>query len=247
MAPLKPVVVVIEDDAQIRRLLRGTLKAHGFDVREASNGKRGLILAASCKPDLFILDLSLPDVGGLEVLRKIREWWTTRPVIILSAHNTESTKVEALDAGADDYLTKPFGLHELLARIRTAMRHSTQNVSSNALPAFTAAGITVDQNRRLVLRDERAVHVTPIEYRILGVLIAHAGMVLTYEQILKQVWGPRFVKNKHYLRTYVASLREKLEVDPANPRLLLTEIGVGYRLAADESAVGERDAVSDAA
>ncbi len=237
MAKLSPLVIVIEDDAQIRRLLRVTLKAHGFDIREATTGKRGLIVAAACKPDLIILDLGLPDVDGLEVLKKLREWWTNRPVIILSAHGTESSKVAALDGGADDYVTKPFGLEELLARIRVSMRHHAQAQRPDANAVFKSANVEIDLIRRRVTRDGKEIHLTPIEYRVLAVLVKHAGLVVTHDQLLKEVWGPNFVKYKHYLRTYMASLREKFEVDPANPELLLTESGVGYRIATEVTAV----------
>ncbi len=232
MSQPRPVIVVIEDDPQIRRFLRTGLAAHEFEVHEAETGKLGLILAATRKPDLIILDLGLPDVDGLEVIRKLREW-TSRPVIILSARNMETDKVAALDAGADDYLTKPFGLDELLARIRVALRHASRPGQAGAGNVFTAGNLKVDQVHRRVYRDGEEVHLTPIEYRLLTTLVKHAGKVLTHRQLLVEVWGPSYVENSHYLRIYMGCLRHKLEAEPARPKLLLTEAGTGYRLATD--------------
>jgi two-component system KDP operon response regulator KdpE len=226
----KPVIVVIEDDPQIRRFLRTGLQSHGFEIHEADNGKLGLVEAANRKPDLVILDLGLPDTDGVEVVRRLREW-TSMPILILSARTLESDKIAALDAGADDYLTKPFGLGELLARIRVALRHAHSGTAQDGV--FSVAELRVDLPHRRVHRDGAEVHLTPIEYRLLSVLIKHAGKVLTHRQLLKEVWGPGYVERTHYLRIYMANLREKLEADSARPRFLLTEAGVGYRLAAE--------------
>jgi two-component system KDP operon response regulator KdpE len=227
----KNVIVAIEDDPQIRRFLRTGLESHGFQIHEADTGKLGLIEAANRKPDLVILDLGLPDMDGVEVVKKLREW-SALPVIVLSARATETDKVAALDAGADDYLTKPFGLGELLARIRVALRHASATAKEEG-GVFAVAGLKVDLPHRRVFRDGSEVHLTPIEYRLLATLVKHAGKVLTHRQLLKEVWGPGHVERNHYLRIYMAGLRHKLESDPARPRFLLTETGVGYRLAAD--------------
>jgi two-component system, OmpR family, KDP operon response regulator KdpE len=227
-----PVIVVIEDDPQIRRFLRTGLQSHGFAVEEAETGERGLTLAANRKPDLAIIDLGLPDVDGVEVVKRLREW-STLPVIVLSARAMEGDKVAALDAGADDYLTKPFGLGELLARIRVALRHAGA-LSSPDGGVFELAGLRVDLARRRVSVGGHEVHLTPIEYRLLSVLAKNAGKVLTHRQLLREVWGPGHVEHSHYLRIYMAALRHKLEADPARPRFLLTETGVGYRMAAED-------------
>lgn len=234
MSQANPNIVVIEDDPQIRRFLKTGLQAHGFEIHEADTGKLGLILAANRKPDLIILDLGLPDMDGVDVIKSLREW-TSRPVIILSARNMESDKVAALDAGADDYLTKPFGLDELLARIRVALRHASHPGQGAADNVFKSGNIKVDLAQRRVYRDGEEVHLTPIEYRLLTTLIKHAGRVLTHRQLLTEVWGPGHVENNHYLRIYMGCLRHKLEADSARPKLLLTEAGTGYRLAADVS------------
>jgi two-component system KDP operon response regulator KdpE len=231
MSEPTPVVVAIEDDPQIRRFLRTGLESHGFQVHEAETGAQGVAEAANRRPDLVILDLGLPDLDGVEVVKKIREW-SALPVIVLSARASETDKVAALDAGADDYLTKPFSLGELLARIRVALRHS-QGAAQEKGGVFSVADLKVDLAQRRVHVDGREVHLTPIEYRLLSVLVKHAGKVLTHRQLLKEVWGPGYVERSHYLRVHMASLRHKLEADPARPRFLLTEIGVGYRLAAE--------------
>jgi len=225
-----PVIVVIEDDPQIRRFLRTGLQSHGFDIEEADSGNRGLAAVANRKPDLAIVDLGLPDVDGVEVVRQLREW-TALPVIVLSARAMEGDKIAALDAGADDYLTKPFGLGELLARIRVALRHANASARVDGQGVFEVANLKVDLTRRRVLLDGREVHLTPIEYRLLCVLVRSAGKVMTHRQLLRDVWGPSHVEHNHYLRIYMAALRHKLEADPARPRFLLTEAGVGYRLA----------------
>lgn len=222
-------IIVIEDEAQIRRFLRTTLVSEGYQVIEAETGKQGLTEAATRKPDLIILDLGLPDMDGVEVVRGIRTW-SSVPVIILSARSQESDKISALDAGADDYLVKPFGVGELLARIRVALRHfSTTNGEDEGV--FSVDELKVDMLHRKVSVSGAEVHLTPIEYRLLTVLIKHAGKVLTHQLLLKEVWGPNYVERAHYLRIYMGILRHKLEKDPARPRFLLTEVGVGYRLA----------------
>lgn len=219
-------VLVIDDEMQIRRFLRISLDANGYQVNEAVSGQEGITRAAQLRPDVIILDLGLPDMDGLDVLRRLREW-TTTPVIILSVRDDDQGKVAALDAGADDYLTKPFSTDELLARIRVALRHA-QPASQESL--FHFGDVTVDLSRRLVTLHEESVKLTPTEYALLRLMIQHAGKVLTHQQILRAVWGPEYVKETHYLRVYFAQLRQKLEDNPALPKLLMTEPGVGYRL-----------------
>ena len=219
MSQPHPVIVIIEDDPQIRRFLRTGLEAHGFEIHEAETGKAGLTMAGTRKPDLIILDLGLPDMDGLEVIRKLREW-SARPVIILSARNMENDKVAALDGGADDYLTKPFGLDELLARIRVALRHASLPGQDNAGCIFKSGNLKVDLGQRHVYRDGEEVHLTPIEYRLLTALVKNAGKVLTHRQLLVEVWGPGYVEHNHYLRIYMGGLRHKLEDEPARPKLL---------------------------
>jgi two-component system KDP operon response regulator KdpE len=232
MCQTHPVIGIIEDDPQIRRFLRTGLEAHGFEIHETEAGKSGLTMAGTRKPDLLILDLGLPDMDGIDVVKALREW-TSIPVIILSARDLESEKVEALDAGADDYLTKPFGVDELLARIRVALRHAARVGETDGEQVYTSHGLKVDLGTRSVSRDSQEVHLTPIEYRLLTILVRHAGKVLTHRQLLTQVWGPSYVEHSHYLRIYMGALRHKLERDPAQPQLLLTEAGVGYRLRAE--------------
>jgi two-component system, OmpR family, KDP operon response regulator KdpE len=220
--------LLIEDDPQIRRFVRTVLASEGFEVFEAVSGERGLAEAGTRRPELVILDLGLPDMDGIRVIQQLREW-ASMPVIVLSARNLESAKITALDAGADDYLTKPFGVGELLARIRTALRHST-GAGHEAAVEFAICNLKVDLIHRRVHVDDREVHLTPIEYRLLGVLIKNAGRVMTHRQLLREVWGPAHSEDNHYVRIYMAQLRHKLEQDPAQPRFLLTEAGVGYRL-----------------
>lgn len=229
MAKIDPVVIVIEDDPLIRQFLRTGLSAQHFTVFEAESGKQGIIEVGVRKPDLLILDLGLPDIDGIEVIKAVRAW-STLPIIILSARSCEQHKIDALDAGADDYLTKPFGFGELLARIRVALRHAIRTSELRQTDVFTTANLKVDLNNRLVSIDDGHVHLTPIQYRLLTVLVKHAGKVLTHQQILKEVWGPSYQENAHYLRIYMSQLRQKLEADPAQPQFLLTESGVGYRL-----------------
>ncbi|KXK51427.1 MAG: two component transcriptional regulator [Chloroflexi bacterium OLB13] len=227
--PNTAVVLVIEDDAQIRRFLRATLVDNGYHYLEASTAQDGLRQVGMQHPDLVILDLGLPDMDGLEVTRRLRDW-TSTPIIVLSARNRERDKVDALDAGADDYLTKPFGTAELLARMRVAMRHAIQIAQGTDDPVFTTGGLRVDLAHRQVFVDETEIHLTPIEYKLLLVLVQHAGKVVTRKHLLHDVWGPSYEDEMHYLRVYVGQLRRKLEAEPMRPRYLITEPGVGYRL-----------------
>ena len=228
MSDLSITVVLIEDEQQIRRFVRASLEGEGMVVYDAPTGKQGLIEAATRKPDLVIVDLGLPDTDGLDVFRELRVW-SDLPVIVLSARTQESEKVAALDAGADDYLTKPFGVSELLARIRAHLRRRNQG-GANETPQVHFGGVTVDLALRQVSRDGEPVHLTPLEYRLLATLVRHAGRVLTHRQLLRDVWGPSHVESHHYLRIYMAHLRQKLERDPAQPEHIVTETGVGYRL-----------------
>jgi two-component system, OmpR family, KDP operon response regulator KdpE len=227
-----PSVVLIEDEPQIRRFLRAALTGHGYRLFEAGSGEDGLIEAATRQPDLVILDLGLPDLDGLGVLARLREW-TSVPVIVLSARGQERDKIAALDGGADDYVSKPFSVGELLARMRAALRRRDQLGEGAAATTFIVGDLSVDLARRHVLVGEREIHLTPIEYKLLTTLIRHAGKVLTHRQLLKEVWGPAHAEDSQNLRFYVAQLRRKLEAVPARPRYLLTEPGVGYRLVAE--------------
>jgi two-component system, OmpR family, KDP operon response regulator KdpE len=226
------VVLVVEDEPQVVRFLRASLSAHGFRILEAPTGQRGLVEASSRVPDLVLLDLGLPDVDGVEVVRRLREW-TAVPVIVLSARGQERDKIEALDAGADDYLTKPFGIGELLARIRVALRHADRVGGDGTEPELVAGDLSVNLASRRVTVAGKEIHLTPNEYRLLAVLVRNAGKVVTQRQLLKEVWGPSSVEQSHYLRVYMAQLRHKLEAEPARPRWLVTEPGVGYRLRTD--------------
>lgn len=230
---MKPTVLVIEDELQIRRFLRATLLGHGYRFVEATNGQEGLSLAISQHPDVIILDLGLPDVDGLDVTERLREW-TQTPIIILSARGQEADKVAALDAGADDYLTKPFGVSELLARLRVALRHQQRHGSEQAEPVFHVGALHVDLARREVRVAEQTVHLTPIEYKMLVTLVQNAGKVVTHQQLLREVWGPNYATETAYLRVYMGQLRHKLEANPAQPRYLVTEPGVGYRLRTED-------------
>jgi two-component system KDP operon response regulator KdpE len=228
----EPVVVVIEDEPQIRRFIRATLVNQCYRVYEATTAADGLVEAGTRQPDIVIVDLGLPDLDGLEVIKRLREW-TQVPIIIVSARGQEADKVAALDAGADDYLSKPFGVGELLARMRVALRHAAQTAGEDPAAVFRKDGLEVDLLRRVVRVDSREVHLTPIEYRLLTTLVKHAGKVLTRQQLLKEVWGAPYEEQGHYLHVYMGHLRRKIEANPAQPRYLLTEAGVGYRLAAD--------------
>jgi two-component system KDP operon response regulator KdpE len=225
----KATVLLIEDDLQIRRFLRATLSSQGYRLIEASDGKEGIALAASQRPDLIILDLGLPDLDGLTVARRIREWAST-PILVLSARGQERDKVAALDAGADDYVTKPFGVREFMARMRVALRHATGATLGKEEALFEVGDLHVDLARRQVALRGGEVHLTPIEYRLLATLVKYAGRVVTHRQLLREVWGPSFEAQTQYLRVYMQQLRKKLEDVPANPRYLRTEPGVGYRL-----------------
>jgi two-component system KDP operon response regulator KdpE len=222
----------VEDEPEIRRFLRTSLGAEGYRVVEAETGERGVIDAGTHKPDLAIVDLGLPDLDGVEVIRRIRAW-SPMPIIVLSARAREQAKIDALDAGADDYVTKPFGIGELIARIRVALRHAARTGAA-ATTALRFGKVEVDLERRKVTRDGREVHLTPIEYRLLACLAQHLGMVVTHRVLLREVWGPSHVEHTHYLRIYMKQLREKLETDPVRPRYLVTETGVGYRLLPDD-------------
>ena len=226
MGDLAPSVLVVEDERQIRRFVRSTLEAEGCRVFEAENGRQGLLEAGTRRPDLVVLDLGLPDIDGVEFIRDLRGW-SAAPIIVLSARSTEGDKVMALDAGADDYLAKPFGVAELSARVRAMLRRHGRGAEGNAQYSF--GEVSVDLSRRIVLRSGQSVHLTAIEYRLLTLLIANAGKVLTHRHLLREIWGPSFVESNHYVRIYVAHLRQKLEADPAQPRHILTETGVGYR------------------
>ena len=229
MAVTQPVVLLIEDESQMRRFLRAALDDGQYQLIEASTAREGLAQAASRNPDIILLDLGLPDGDGLDLTRRIREW-SSRPIIVLSARGREADKVAALDAGADDYLTKPFGVGELLARMRVALRHAALAASGKEEAEFVERDLRVDLARRQVFVRGQEVHLTPLEYRLLQTLVHHAGKVITHRQLLKEVWGINAISQTHYLRVYMTQLRHKLEVDPAHPRLLLTEPGVGYRL-----------------
>lgn len=226
MSPL--TLLIVEDEPQVRRFLRNSLPPAEYLLIEAENGERGLSTAAARHPDVILLDLGLPDVDGVEVTRRIREW-TSTPIIVLSARGQDLDKVAALDAGADDYLTKPFSLPELLARIRVAARHAEQR-GDRKEATFEAGDLRIDLANRIVTLAGNEVRLTPIEYKLLATLARKAGRVLTYQQLLKDVWGPRYLTQKQYLHVYMGHLRNKLEQVPAKPRFLVTEPGVGYRL-----------------
>lgn len=228
----RPRILVIEDEPEIRRFLRVSLAANGYDMDEAETGGEALLRAAQRPPDVVLLDLGLPDMDGLSLLGQLRGW-SAVPVVVLSARGQERDKVAALDGGADDYLTKPFGVGELLARLRVMLRRGRGRDADAAQSLFKAGSLEVDQARRAVTVAGQPVHLTPTEYRLLCLLVKHAGKVVTHRQLLKEVWGPENVRETHYLRVYMGQLRHKLADDATRPRLLLTEPGVGYRLAAE--------------
>jgi two-component system KDP operon response regulator KdpE len=223
------VVLLIEDEPQMRRFLRAALEPHGFDLVEADTARQGLGHATAHNPDVVLLDLGLPDLDGLEVTRRIREW-SQVPIIVLSARGQETDKVAALDAGADDYVTKPFAVGELLARMRVALRHARQADGGPVEPVLEVGDLRVDLAERRVHMAGTEIHLTPTEYKLLAVLARHAGRVITHRQLLKDVWGVNAIQHTHYLRVYMTQLRHKLERDPARPEYLKTELGVGYRL-----------------
>ncbi len=221
-----PRILIIDDELAIRRFLHTILSCEDFSLHEAENGHAGLAAAAAFKPDIILLDLGLPDLDGIEVITRLREW-SKVPIIVLSVREHENDKVAALNAGADDYLTKPFGVGELLARIRAALRRSLQEVPE---PIYTCNDLQVDLTRRLVTISGEEVSLTPTEYDILRLMVSHAGKVLTHSQILKQVWGIAYLEQPHVLRVNISNLRRKIEADPSRPRHIITEPGVGYRL-----------------
>ena len=228
---MNPTILVIEDEPEIRQFLRSSLHAEGYRVVESPNGRRGEIDAGMHKPDLAIVDLGLPDFDGLEVIKHIREW-SPMPIIVLSARIQERQKIDALDSGADDYITKPFGVGELLARVRVALRNSVRSETGQRI--LLLGPTSLDLEKRRASKDGAEVHLTAIEFRLLACLAKHLGMVVTHRQLLQEVWGPTHVEHTHYLRVYMKQLRDKLEPDPVRPKYLLTETGVGYRLLADE-------------
>ena len=230
MAESLPTVLIVEDEPEIRGLLRASLGSEGYRVVEAGSGARGAIDAGTHKPDVAIVDLGLPDMDGLDAIRRIRQW-SSLPIIVLSARIQEQSKVAALDAGADDYITKPFGMGELLARVRVALRHTFRSPAGEVL---RFGSVDIDLQKRSARRDGREIHFTPLEFRLLGCLGKHLGLVVTHRQLLAEVWGPSHVEDTHYLRIYMKQLRDKLEPEPARPRYLVTETGIGYRLVADE-------------
>ena len=219
-------ILVIDDEPQIRRLLRVSLDAHSYKVDEAPNGQEGINKATTFKPDLILLDLSLPDIDGKEVVRQIREW-SQIPIVILTVRDQENEKIEALDAGADDYVTKPFSMGELLARIRVALRHI---ITQDNTPVLNFGDLSIDLSVRRVTCNGKEIKLTPTEYEILKVLAQYAGRVLTHKQLLKAVWGNDYNEDTHYVRVYIGQLRRKIEKNPAQPKYIITESGVGYRL-----------------
>lgn len=234
MTDVPYVVLVIEDEPQMLKFLRASLGAEGYRVLEATTGSEGLSLARSHNPDLVLLDLGLPDMDGTDVTQALRDWSAT-PILVISARGREDDKVRALDAGADDYLTKPFGTGELMARIRVARRHRDRGAQGRIDPVITVGDLGIDLDKRIVRSDGSEVHLTPNEYKLLAVLMKNAGKVLTHRQLLKEVWGPSYASQTQYLRVYMAQLRHKLERDAARPRYLVTEPGVGYRLKLDDA------------
>ena len=232
MTEVMPLLLIVEDDSQMRKFLRASLSSHGYRLVEATDGAEGLNQAASYNPDLILLDLGLPDIDGLEVTKRLREW-ASAPIIVISARGQEDDKINALDAGADDYLTKPFGTGELLARIRVALRHAARAGQERTEPVLTVGELSVDLDKRTVHVAGAEVHLTPIEYKLLVTLLKNSGKVLTHRHLLKEVWGPGYANNTQYLRVYMVQLRHKLEADATRPRYLVTEPGIGYRLKSD--------------
>lgn len=234
MTDVRAGILVVEDEPQMQKFLRAALSAEGYRVVEATTGRDGLTLARTNNPDLVLLDLGLPDMDGMEVTRALREWGTM-PILVISARGQEDDKVKALDCGADDYLTKPFGTAELMARIRVALRHHARTGAGNETPLATIeiGELVIDLDKRQVFTGGKEVHLTPNEYKLFAVMMKNAGKVLTHRQLLKDVWGPAYATQTQYLRVYMVQLRHKLERDPARPKYLLTEPGVGYRLKVD--------------
>jgi two-component system KDP operon response regulator KdpE len=233
MTASSPLVLLVEDELPIRKFLGASLSSAGYRLDEAATGNEALKRASQSPPDLVILDLGLPDMDGQEVLKRLREWLAA-PILVLSARDQEQQKITALDHGADDYLTKPFSTGELLARIRAALRHAARvDAGEPGETKYEIGALKVDLAARRVFTDGIEVHLTPIEFKLLTTLVHSAGKVLTHRQLLKEVWGPQQVEETHYLRVFLANLRRKLEADPAQPRYLLTEQGIGYRLASE--------------
>jgi two-component system KDP operon response regulator KdpE len=228
---MKALALIVDDEVQIRRLLRIVLEAENYQVYEAETGQRGLIEIANRRPDVILLDLGLPDLGGIEVLKRLREW-SEAPVLILSVRDDEQGKVAALDAGADDYVTKPFSSAELLARLRAAQRKTR---ADDEISVFEHGDLTVDLTARVVRRGDREVKLTGTEYALLRLFVKHAGRVLTHRQILREIWGPKSEEHRQYLRVYVTHLRQKIETDPSAPKLIKTESGIGYRFQSEPS------------
>ena len=225
-------ILLIEDERQMRRFLRVTLQSEKYGLIEAETAAEGLSQAATRSPDIVLLDLGLPDMDGLEVIKKMREW-SAVPIIVISAREQEGDKIKALDEGADDYLTKPFGAGELLARIRVALRHAVPKSQDQRDAIFTAEDLSIDFLKRQIHRGDREIHLTPIEYRLLVLLVRNVGRVMTHRQILKEVWGPSYIEQTHYLRVFMNQLRKKIETDSARPHFLLNEPGIGYRFKPD--------------
>jgi two-component system KDP operon response regulator KdpE len=228
-SPHEPLILIVEDEPQMLRFLRASLSTHRYRLVETTTGADALAQAAAKHPDVILLDLGLPDLDGVEVTRRLREWART-PIIVLSARGQDEDKINALDAGADDYLTKPFSVGELLARIRVALRHVADTVAGGQEPVFTVGDLNVDVGRRQVFVSGHEVHLTPTEYKLLATLVKYAGKVVTHRQLLLEVWGPPYATHTQYLRVFMGQLRQKLEPDPAKPRYLINEPGVGYRL-----------------
>ncbi len=222
-------ILIVEDETQMMRFLKAALTAQEYRVIDAGSVREALVCATTRSPDLILMDLGLPDGDGIDLIRQIREW-SRVPIIVISARGREDDKVKALDSGADDYLTKPFGVNELLARLRVALRHAISGIGEQDSIVIEIGAVTIDQDRREVRVSGREVHLTPIEYRLLVLLARNAGKVLTHRAILKEVWGPSYVTETHYLRVFMTQLRGKIEIDPARPRLIVTEPGVGYRM-----------------
>jgi two-component system KDP operon response regulator KdpE len=226
------LVLIVEDEPQMRKFVRIALEAHDYRVIEAATAAEGIQQAVSYSPDAVVLDLGLPDMDGMAVTRRLREW-STVPILVISARGQEESKVQALDGGADDYITKPFGAAELMARLRVALRHASASHEAPTSVVKVGGTVTVDLVKRLVHVGTEEVHLTPIEYKLLTVLVKHAGMVVTHRHLLEQVWGPGHAHQMQYLRVYMTQLRHKLEANPARPKFLLTEPGIGYRLKAE--------------
>jgi len=229
MAEPNPLITIIEDEPQMSKFLHTALTAQGSRTVIADTARGGLVAITTQNPEVILLDLGLPDRDGIEIIKEVREW-SRIPIIVISARGRESDKITALDAGADDYLTKPFGVNELLARIRVSLRHSIQAASPAGLPLIDLGELHLDLERRKVEKNGQEIHLTPIEYKLLVYMVQNAGKVLTHRQILREVWGASYAGQTHYLRVFMTQLRRKIEDDPARPRLLLTEPGVGYRV-----------------